>query len=144
MAAVSQTAAETAVSVTTGAQQKPPAPPVSPAYSNPCTQVLEPSHSLLISAPIFTYRKALPKAELLLEHVRIVVLVSYLILLIVPENSLKNVFPVKYVFVVFHSHSLLIVPYFILSFSRQVFKALVAEQIFVEFGMLEGRSLMGG
>lgn len=73
-----------------------------------------------------------------------VVLVSNLILLIIPENSLKIYFLLSMFLWFFHSHSLLIGPYFILSFSRQVFEALVAEQIFVELGMLGGRSLMGG
>lgn len=52
--------------------------------------------------------------------------------------------PVKNVFVGFHSYSLLIKLYIILSFSRQAFKALVAEQRFAGFGMLWERSLMGG
>lgn len=56
----------------------------------------------------------------------------------------KNRFPVKNVFVGLHSSSLLIKPYMILSFSRQAFKALVAEQRFAGFGMLWERGLVAG
>lgn len=72
------------------------------------------------------------------------VLTKSLLLYLKTVYQKKKRFPVKNVFVGFHSYSLLIKPYIILSFSRQAFKALVAEQRFAGFGILWERSLMGG
>jgi len=79
----------------------------------------------------------MPEAEFLLGHITALILVSNPVPLLTTAKSLKKkMLPVKYVFVVFHSYSLLTKPYIILAFSRQVFTVLVAEQRFVDFGML--------